>query len=272
MELAHMVDVPELDDPEISALKDQLVSLISSCRLGESEQVIATLGWDAESYRYIGRLLVEAGMLRAEGKKREKLERIPSASRQAESGGRSVASARGEKTLYAPIIETLSSAWVLEHEIQDYVIDLTASQGGRITGGRWSRPDITLAGSNEYRFVPGRSVELRTFEIKTHEGLDVTAVYEALSHRRAAHFAHVLVHVPECEAIVSKPALMRVINDAEEYGVGVTTLADPRDYRTWRVEVEARRANPDPAAVNAFINAQTGNKFKDKVLSWCRRV
>ena len=165
-----MVDTPELDDPEISALKDRLLSLLSTRGLVESEQV------------------------------------------------------------------------------------------------------ITLANRNEYRYVPGRSIEIRTFEVKTYEALDITSVYEALSHRRAAHFAHVLVYVPEYESGVAKPLLPRVIADAEEYGVGVTTLADPRDYNTWRVEVAARRANPDPAAVNAFIYAQTGETFKDRVLSWCRRV
>ncbi|MEJ1962408.1 MAG: hypothetical protein WDO56_13050 [Gammaproteobacteria bacterium] len=121
-------------------------------------------------------------------------------------------------------------------------------------------------------YVPGQLVELRTFEIKTHESLDVTAVYEALSHRRAAHIAHVLVHVPECERGALKSILQRVIGDAEEYGVGVTTLADPQDYATWRVEVDARRANPDPADMDAFIRAQTGAEFKEKILSWCRRL
>ena len=267
-----MVDPQELDDPEISALKAQLLSLISSRGLVESDELIRRLGWDAESYWYIGRLLVDAGVLRADGNKGEKLERVVPVAQRAEPGSQSVVSRRGEKSLYAPIVETLRSAWVAEHGIQDYVIDLTASQGGRVTGGKWSRPDITLANSNEYKYVPGRFVELRTFEIKTHEGLDVTAVYEALSHRRAAHFAYVLAYVPECERGALKFVLQRLIGDAEEYGVGVTTLADPHDYRTWRVEVEARRATPDPADMDAFIRAQAGDEFQDKILSWCRRV
>jgi hypothetical protein len=120
--------------------------------------------------------------------------------------------------------------------------------------------------------VPGRCVDLRTFEIMTYEGLDVTAVYEALSHRRAAHFAYVLVHVPEHENCVRKDNLLRVIADAEEHGVGVTTLADPRDYKTWRVEVDARRGSPDLARLNSFIHTQTGDEFRDKILTWCRRV
>jgi hypothetical protein len=272
MELASMVDTRELDDPEISALKDQLLSLVSTRGLVKSEELIRRLGWDAESYCYIGRLLVDAGVLRADGGKGEKLQPFASVARQAEPANQSAIMRRAEKSLCAPIVETLRTAWVAEHEIQDYVIDLTASQGGRITGGKWSRPDITFASSKEYKYVPGRLVELRTFEVKTHEGLDVTAVYEALSHRRAAHFAHVLAHVPECERSALQPILQRLIRDAEEYGVGVTTLVDPQDYKTWRIEVEARRASPDPADMDAFIRAQTGEEFQDKILSWCRRL
>ena len=116
------------------------------------------------------------------------------------------------QALYAPIIETLSSDWMAEHEIQDYVIDRTALQACRAGGGKWAVPDITLA----------------TFR--------------------------------------------RVIGDAEKHGVGVTTLADPADYKTWRVEVDARRANPDPADVDAFIHGRTGREFQNRMLSWCRRL
>jgi len=267
-----MLDAKDLDDPEISALTDRLLSLVSSRGLVDNEELIRALGWDAESYWYIGKLLIKAGVLRADSHKGEKLEEILRATLQSESADQSVITRQSEKSLYAPIVETLRSDWVAEHEIGDYVIDVTSAQGGRFTGGKWTRPDITFASSKEYKYVPGRFVELRTFEVKTYDGLDVTAVYEALSHRRAAHVAHVLVHVPECERSALKPLLHRVIGDAEEYGVGVTTLADPSDYKTWRVEVDARRASPDPADVNAFIRAQTGSKFKDKILSWCRRV
>lgn len=80
-----MLDTRDLDDPEISALKEQLLSLVSSRALIESDELIKTLGWDAESYWYIGELLIQAGVLRAEGKKGEKLGRVALASRHAES-------------------------------------------------------------------------------------------------------------------------------------------------------------------------------------------
>jgi hypothetical protein len=164
MELARVIDSRDLDDPEISALKDQLLSLIASRGLVENEELVRMLGWDAESCGYIGRLLIQAGMLRA-GKRGEELKPGGSDAWQAESKSEAVLTRRSEKSLYSPIIETLRSAWVAEHEIQDFVMDLTASQGGRATGGKWSRPDITLACSNEYKYVPGRFVELRTFEV-----------------------------------------------------------------------------------------------------------
>ncbi|MEJ0040589.1 MAG: hypothetical protein WDO68_31980 [Gammaproteobacteria bacterium] len=69
-----------------------------------------------------------------------------------------------------------------------------------------------------------------------------------------------------------KSVLERLICDAQEHGVGLITIENPEDYETWRVEVDPRRANPDPADLNAFIRTQTSVEFKDKILSWCRRV
>jgi len=187
LELARMLDTKELDDPEIVALKGQLMSLIATRGFVDTDDLIQQLGWDAESYWLIRRLLIKAGVLRADGKMGVKFERVTPATGQRESAAQSGVAPRGEKSLYAPIVETVRSSWVPEQGIEDYVIDVSSSQGRRVTGGKWSRPDITLASSKPYKYVPGRFLELRTFEVKTHDGLDVTAVYEALSHRRAAH-------------------------------------------------------------------------------------
>jgi hypothetical protein len=76
MELAHMLDTQDLDDPELSALKDRFLSLISSRGLMKSEELMQIPDWDAESYWYVGKLLIDAGVLRADGEKSEKLRRI----------------------------------------------------------------------------------------------------------------------------------------------------------------------------------------------------
>jgi hypothetical protein len=175
-----------------------------------------------------------------------------------------------EADLYRPIIETLQTAWVEDHRLQSYVVYLTAHQGRRDTGGKWTRPDITIASSNIYTYVPGRSVEIRTFEIKTHDGFDITAVYEALAHRRAAHYAHLMIHAPTGERAGLEPVLERLIGDAQEHGVGLVIIGDAADYRTWDIEVDARRSDPNPADVDAFIRTQTNDDFRETILNWCR--
>jgi hypothetical protein len=104
--------------------------------------------------------------------------------------------------------------------------------------------------------VPGKQVELNTFEIKTYDGLDVTAVYEALAHRRAAHYSYVLAYVPESERAVLKSLLDRLCGDADEHGVGFVVVAEAADYETWDFEVEPSCNDPDPADLDNFIRTR----------------
>lgn len=264
MELAKMIDKQELEDPGISALKNQLLSSVPADGSIENEALVRRLGWDGKRYRYIRALLVDEGMLRRRGK--------CVSLRRASSKGHASSVRRAEKDLYAPILETLRSCWIPEKEIHDFVFHVTAAQGRRNTGGKWTRPDIALASSNSYQYVRARPVEIRTFEVKAHDGLDVGAVYEALSHRRAAHYVHVLAHVPEHERNALKPVLERLVGDARTHGVGLITFADPQKYETWRVAAEPRRVDPDPADLEAFIDDQTSDEFRNRIVEWCRRV
>lgn len=159
-----------------------------------------------------------------------------------------------------------------EHRIQDFVIDCTARQGRRDTGGMWTRPDVALASCSRFKFVPGIQLELNTFEIKTFDGLDVTSVYEALAHRRAAHYSYVVAYIPESERPARKSLLDRLCLDSESHGIGLIVVANPDEYETWDFEIEPSRNDPDPADLDLFIRTQTSEKFKDKVLRWCRTV
>ena len=229
------------------------------------------LGWDDDRYWYIRNLLVQSGLLRTGRGKGGSVQRVI-AVEGTEAPGQVATVDLAEKDLYEPIIKTLRSDWIPDHQIQDFVIYQTAHQGRRDTGGKWTRPDITLASSNTYTYVPGRPVEIRTFEIKAHDGLDVTAVYEALAHRRAAHYAYVFVHVPDARRIELESVLERLVGDAQEHGIGFVVIGDVANYDTWDIEVDARRSNPNPADLDAFIRTQTSNEFKEKVLGWCRTV
>ena len=123
---------------------------------------------------------------------------------------------------------------------------------------------------NTFKFVPGIQLELSTFEIKTYDGLDVTAVYEALSHRRAAHYSYVLAYVPDSERAPLKSLLDRLCEDAGDHGVGVILAAQATDYKTWTFAVEPCRNAPEPASLNDFISSQTSEAFQERILTWCR--
>ena len=261
-----------LTDAEVAAFKEQLLASMPSQGLIGNGSLRRKLGWDDERYWYIRNLLVQSGLLRTGRGKGGSVQRVVPIAAPIETPEPSASARLVETDLYDPIIATLRSHWIPDHQIQDFVIHQTAHQGRRDTGGKWTRPDITLASSNTYTYVPGRPVELRTFEVKTHDGLDVTAVYEALAHRRSAHYAHVLVHVPDSERVALEPVLERLIGDAQEHGIGFVTIADPRNYETWDIEVDSRRGNPNPADLDAFIRTQTSDEFKEKILGWCRTV
>jgi hypothetical protein len=266
-----MSEQQPLTDAEVSALKDQLLASIPLQGLIGNGSLRRKLDWTEERYWHIRNLLVQAGLLRTGRGKGGSVQRvIPVGAAETEE---LVARARvAESDLYGPIIETLRSDWIPDHQIQDYVIHLTAHQGRRDTGGKWTRPDIAIASSNTYTYVPGRPVEIRTFEIKTYDGLDITAVYEALAHRRAAHYAHVFVYVPDAQRAGLEPVLERLIGDAQEHGIGLVILGDAANYETWDIEVDARRNNPNPADMDAFVRTQTSDEFKGRILGWCRNV
>ncbi len=100
----------------------------------------------------------------------------------------------------------------------------------------------------------------------------ITAVYEALAHRRAAHYAYVLAYVPDTRRAALQPLLDRLLGDAGVHGIGFVVIADPIDYGTWNFEVDPDRNDPDPAEQNNFVITQTSGEFKDKLLGWCRTL
>jgi hypothetical protein len=120
--------------------------------------------------------------------------------------------------------------------------------------------------------VPGKYFDLITFELKSFEGVDVTAVFEALAHRRAATQAYVWFHVPAgLEAKEDTRALLERINEeARRHGVGLIVGADPADYSTWDVQLRAVRIEPDPEFLNEFIAQQLPTLARDELAQWFR--
>src|SRR5690348_5652942 len=103
---------------------------------------------------------------------------------------------KNELVLYEPMRHVIATDWAKDHRRDPLAVEITALQGRRATGGMWSRPDIVSVEVRTFAYVPGKYLEVATFEVKAANAINVQAVYEALAHRRAATHSYVLLHVP----------------------------------------------------------------------------
>ena len=180
-----------------------------------------------------------------------------------------VAQIKAERDLYDPMAKVIKENWSPDSGFDAVVVEVTA-QGGRRPDGKWSRPDVTLATYKTYPYVPGRHFDLITFEIKPTEGLDVTVVYEALAHRRAATRAYALMHIPEERKASLEQVLDEIVREAKRLGVGVIVASSPNSYETWEELVEAVRHEPEPQRLNDFLAKQVSQGFREQVVKWFR--
>lgn len=159
-----------------------------------------------------------------------------------------------EKSLYAPLLKVLDSDWKSDKGF-DYLTTCDVSSRGSLeTGGKWTRPDLVAVQVQFFTYIPSKTLSVHTFEVKPADSIDVTAVYEALAHRRAATHSYVLLHVPDPDNPPQR--LDDVINEARQHGIGVIVFATPEDYSTWEEKVIADRFEPRPEALNQFIRIQ----------------
>lgn len=179
------------------------------------------------------------------------------------------ASLRAEADLYEPFLEAIQKGYTRTNGIRRFVSEITARQGRRLTGGKWTRPDITLLAMRTYTFTPGKRLEVITFEVK--EGLDgaVEGVFETLAHSVFAHRTYLAVHVPGYEEM-EEVEDDRIVQECERFGVGYIVFDDPRDYDTYNIVVSARLKEPDPAEVDNFIRQQISAQSQEEVREWIR--
>jgi protein tyrosine phosphatase (PTP) superfamily phosphohydrolase (DUF442 family) len=234
--------------------------------------LIRQLGWTQNRYWYARDSLLEAGVIvRAKGRggavRRAHPEdsTVPTTAAEAELIGEAALAYVHEADLYPAIKATLETFWAKERQIEPLAVEITASQGRKATGGRWTRPDLVSVAVRTYRYLPGKYMEVVTFEVKPADAITVTAVYEALAHLRSATHAYVIFHVPDD----SSDSTAQVIDEARRvgraHGVGVITMSDPKDWETWNELEEARRVEPDPERLDEFISVQLGQDAHDRI-------
>lgn len=158
-----------------------------------------------------------------------------------------------EQQLYDPFHQTIRKDWVEVYDIADHVSEVSAHKGRKATGGKWTRPDVTLVSVGNYPFIPGKSVEVITFEIKPADAYGVEGVYETASHSAFANKSYLAIHVAEGQDD-AEDRLERLEKEAVRFGVGLVTFEDPAKWDTFDVIVEAQHKVPSPRDVNEFLS------------------
>lgn len=235
-------------------------------------QLMRRLGWDSNLYWTVRDQLLKDGLItRARGRggsvKRAIENHVSTDEVVApeEVAAQVVDSYRREIELYEPMRTVLAGDWAKDRQSEPLGVEITALQGARPTGGRWSRPDIVSVEVKSYQYVWGKYLDVITFEVKPSDALNVQAVYEALAHRRSATHAYVVVHVPADRADALEEALEEVRTVAHEHGVGLIVAEDPADYETWTEYEEARRCEADPDKLDRFISTQVSPATRDRI-------
>ncbi|MBP6749907.1 MAG: hypothetical protein KA144_09735 [Xanthomonadaceae bacterium] len=261
-------------EEEIRALQDQLVAALRE--LGGYSGNISlqrTLGWDDKLYWPLRDRLVDSGHLKRQRARGGAVQLVgPGSAAQSPDEIKLIANqkAESEGELYAPVASVLQGDWARDNRFRQHLVEVTAFQGRRNTGGTWTRPDLVVAAVRLFQFLPGKYFDLITFEIKPRWAVTVTAIYEALAHRRSATQSIAWFHCPLEDQSSQKENLDRIAEEAERHGIGMIIAATPSDYSTWETRIEPARIEPDPEHLNEFIALQFSDGAKDELTAWVR--
>ena len=268
-----------MSDEEIKRLQEALIEKLAELG-GNSgnKNLIEKLKWKNDIYWAIRNRLIDLGQLRryrarggAVARVSAAIENGPGAVDAAEQAQAPVDQApqANERGLYEEIVSVLKGPWALENRFDNVIVEITASQGRRNTGGIWTRPDVIVAAMRIFRYLPGKYFDLVTFEVKQRSAFNVTGVYEALAHRRAATQSYLWI---ECSDPNERETelLDRIVEEAERHGIGVIVAGKASDYETWDQRCDARRVEPDPEVLNEFITLQVSDGAKEELAKWVR--
>lgn len=181
-----------------------------------------------------------------------------------------------EQELYAPFYKVIEASWARSKNIKpgQFVLNITANQGKAKTGGKWTRPDISLIHVQTLPFYPTKILDVITFEIKTEDNWGIEGVYETASHSVFANKAYYAIHLPKGEPTeehsdwvekrsqsvdqqysgVELDLFGRVKKECERFGVGLMIFSDPGNWGTYDTLIEPERRIPDPEEVSKFIS------------------
>jgi hypothetical protein len=176
-----------------------------------------------------------------------------------------VAELKSEADLYEPFHRAIVDGYTRDNRIKRFISEVTAQQGRRVTGGKWTRPDLTLVAVRAYTFTPGKRLEVITFEVKPDIDNALEGVYEALAHSAFAHRSYLAVDIREFKGREDEIPHDRIDHECTRHGIGYITFTDVSDYDTYDVVCNAKLNEPDPYDVDNFVKTQISQAKQEEV-------
>lgn len=167
-----------------------------------------------------------------------------------------------EQELYEPFTAWLRESFTEDEGISagEFVIDATANQGSKDTGGKWTRPDRTIVVVRSYEFFPGRTLEVISFEIKPLKAIpNIAWVFETAAQSIFANRSFLALHVAD------NTDLEIIRTHCERFGIGLITFLDPEDHDSYELVLEAEHKTPGPAEINDFIKKQLSKESQKQI-------
>lgn len=168
-----------------------------------------------------------------------------------------------ERYLYICIIEYIEKTWAAENGIKRFVVDRTADLSRKKTHGKWTRPDLSLVTIHTFTYIPGKTIELITFEVKPADDFRIEGVFETAAHSRATHRSYLMIHTPNGKPDTEE--FQRLASESERFRLGLMVFNKSKDWETFETVLEAERRNPNPADVNGFIRDVMHKESQERI-------
>lgn len=149
-----------------------------------------------------------------------------------------------------------------------YVVQNTTT--ARVSGGgRWSRPDFTIAAVRRFKYDPRRYLDVYSFELKNRRGADVTAAHEALAHTRFSHYAYLVCP----RSSLSPEGTTLIQQSCAAHGIGFITFdlqASDNDepiLSDFRFDASPSRRAPDPDDIDSLLDERLSAVNRARLLA-----
>jgi hypothetical protein len=149
------------------------------------------LGWAEKKYFRVRQDLIEEGLVEIGRGKGGSVYLLGDTSDEEEAVSADESQAPAfERDHYSQVVRRIEKQ--LKQDFKDAVVEQTAHQGRKNTGGKWSRPDILALTVQRFEYIAQDEFILRSYEIKRSDVVDTDAVAEAVAHQRVAQLTRLI--------------------------------------------------------------------------------